>query len=372
MKSIIVVLLLISNIMAQNLSVIVDDKYIESKINSTLHDMNKLKKRISLLEKKKRSKYDEKSLSRSKKSLIKITKQLQGISEGIKPPFGLSKWHLTPFEVMQNICQNQSITKIGFSSNGTEGGTAKDANLDKQTICQNLTVDKASSLISEYSSGFTAFQMNATNLKLDKKKREYVRVFNKQKWDKLMKKYKKNKTILIDNNGDKFFFNGLGNSINIIAKYVTINNMDYFIEYIFDENDDLNAKLYLQDKEKLKTSYFKFRKTNYYTYYALTAVKLTCKADTYDLAVHNFNEIAKILSKKYNKYNVPHKFNNDRYSIGEYQNGYIKLQQDRGKSYSVIYKYDLYNSMFKGMKIKLLQELQKKSNENKPDSTNQL
>lgn len=56
MKSIIVVLLLISNIMAQNLSVIVDDEYIESKINSTLHDMNKLKKRISLTRKEKKIK----------------------------------------------------------------------------------------------------------------------------------------------------------------------------------------------------------------------------------------------------------------------------------------------------------------------------
>ncbi len=56
MKSIIVVLLLISNIMAQNLSVVVDDEYIESKINSTLHDMNKLKKRISLTRKEKKIK----------------------------------------------------------------------------------------------------------------------------------------------------------------------------------------------------------------------------------------------------------------------------------------------------------------------------
>jgi hypothetical protein len=372
MKSIILVLLFIGNLVAQNLSVVVDDGYIQSQINSELHNINKIKKHISLLENKKRNKYDERNLLKNKKYLIENKKRLFEIRESIKPPFGLLKWHLTPFKVMQNICQNQVIAKIGFLSAKSYVGEANDADLNKQTICKNLTVDKVNNLISEYSSGFAAFHVYANDLKFDKKKKEYVRVFNKQKWNKLMKKYKKNKRIHIDDNGDRFYFENLASSIAIVAKYVTINNMDYVIEYIFDEDDDLNSKLYLEDKEKLKTSYFKFRKKKYYTYYALTSVRLTCKADTYDLEVYNFNEIAKILSKKYNKYNVPTKFKSNRYSIGTSENGHIIMKQEQDPYYTITYSYYLPRSAFEGKKIQLLQEFQKKNNKGKTDSTNQL
>lgn len=366
MKNILFILLLISNIMAQNLSVVIDDSYNKHAIEKTIQNIDRLKQEISLLlEKKNRSVYYDRKIKSLKKSLIQKNEKLYGLKEGIKPPFGLKKWHETPFEVIQNICQNKSTTKIGFSFGDLGDIQASNANLNKKDICKNLTKDKIYNLISKYSSGFRELKINTTDHKFDKKTKKWIGVFNKEKWDKLIKKYQKNKIIIIDNNKDRFFFDSNIDSIEIITSYITINNMNYFVEYIFDTNSNLNAKLFLYDKKKLKTSYFKFRNKNYYTYYALTAVRLTCKTDTYDLAKSNFKKISKILFKKYNKYNITTS------KIGEYENGYIELNRN-GSYYTISYKYTIDNYMFKDMKLKLEQYIIDKQNKNKPNSINQL
>jgi len=263
-----------------------------------------------------------------KDKIKSLEAKFYSIKNGITP-FLVSKWHITPLEALEEICADDSINQIRISFS--------DQNLshkyfNKQEICSDLTLSNISKFIEK--DGFPKNIWRDSNfLKL---------------------------------NNDKYIFEDF--QIYILAKDVTINNYQHNVLFRFISKKDINAYLYMNNKEKLKSFYLlNDKKQVHYGYLALDKVTIkSIDVNNSDLLRLKYKELQELLLKKYSKYYIK-----DNSKIGDSQSGSIYIVPKDGYILEYLYKLP-YENIFSGYYLKLLKEFEKNKSSKENDLSSQL
>ena len=277
-------------------------------------------------------------LKKEQDNLTKYRKQLYATQHIIKP-FGFDKWHITPYQVLVKLCQDKSISKISFNLTDS-GSRGNKANIEKNDVCNNLTINSLSKFITE-----STHKNNLQYLF----KNKYI--------------YKDNKT--------KYLFDSHYNEI--CPKKININNLEHSLVYRFYTSKDITSKLLLENEKLLKSFYLNDKSNNkYYGYFGLEYVGIFSTNQGQDKTEIKFNSLSKMLSEKYKNYPIVTrtKMGYTNLDIGK-NFPQIKLTiGNYGKFYGLEYDYPLYRQ-FRGMHKKML-TIKEKKNSKKQDYSNKL
>src|SRR3989339_1175702 len=199
-------------------------------------------------------------------------------------PFGNVKWDSDVKDVLNYICQIDSVEKIGFIKGKANISDSLDDDtyyLYKKEVCENSNFD-----IFEQ-----AYQIQYITTPEVRFVEEYVRneAYEFFKYRYLNKKFTKN----IDNKN--YILDSFG--ISIVAKPIKINNINFNLVYAFASHPDISVGKYLDKKEPLS---FNFEDKTYYGYNYLNEVFLMALGGQQESLRLYSPEIIKLLEKKYN------------------------------------------------------------------------
>lgn len=287
------------------------------------------------LKKKKLSSYCKSKLPNFKKELYSHKNPIM--------PFGQKKWHITPFEVMETICKDNSIKEVSFDlSNGDDAST--NGYIKKEKICTSESIIK----------------------KISKKVIE-------NQFDSNLKYIFGKKYTYIDSEKNKYIFSNT--YIRISARYVNIDNLSYTIVYRFNTSKDINAKLFVKNKKLLK-SYYLVDKSNkkYYGYFGLEYVGLFSEKTDSELIKLKLESLGKLLMKKYSKHPLEkgNSYGYPVYKFGVYGSGKLHVGPYSGNFSALMYEFSLYNAFENGYKDMILHLEKSNVNSLSSDSSNKL
>lgn len=202
----------------------------------------------------------------------------------IVEPFGNVKWESDPKDVLNYICQIDSVEKVGFIQGRATISDSLDYNtkyLDKNEICGN--------------SNFNIFEQAYKIEYLTTPKYEFVEEYQRKEAYNYFKYNYLNKKFIKKINNKNYIFDSF--PISIIAKPININNINFTLTYAFTSKPDVSAGKYF---EKRIPHSFNFEGDTYFGFNYLDEVFLIAENGQREALRLYSPEIVKLLEKKYN------------------------------------------------------------------------